>query len=429
MKNSAQHPKSNLNSFFQPATVGLAITILFALAFIAAQPAKAQTFQVLYNIAGGENGELPNGGLAMDRAGNLYGTTATGGAQSCYCGIVFMLKRSVHGWTFNPIHRFTGGSDGSYPQATVVFGPDGALYGTTGGGGHGYGTVYSVRPKPTACTTALCPWSETVLYKFLGGPSDGYLPTDEVVFDQEGNLYGTTSRGGSHSNSCTYGGGDCGTVFKMVPSNGGWTESLLYSFTGADDGSNPYAGLTLDAAGNLYGTALINGANSGGTVFQLTPSGSGWTEKTLYSFNPQGNGGYEPLNGLIFDPQGNLYGGTPTGGAGGAGTVFELTPLANGWSFNLLYSFFGGESGAAGNLLMDSAGNLFGTAYSLYTNGLIYKLTPSNGSWTYTVLHQFNGQDGQHPSGAIIMDAQGNLYGTTFSGGKYNWGVVWEITP
>ena len=161
----------------------------------------------------------------------------------------------------------------------------------------------------------------------------------------------------------------------------------------------------------------------------MTPSGSGWVENTLYSFNRQGNSGYEPLNGLIFDSQGNLYGGTPTGGAGGAGTAFQLTPSGSGWSFNLLYSFFGGESGPAGSLLMDGAGNLYGTAYSLYTNGLIYKLTPSNGSWIYTVLHQFKGQDGRGPNGAIIMDAEGNLYGTTFAGGAYDWGVVWEITP
>ena len=257
--NSAQRKSWTLNLGFGPASAALAIAIVFAL-MVVTQSAQAQTFQVLYNIVGGENGELPNGGLAMDRAGNLYGTTAAGGAQSCGCGIVFMLKRSGHGWTFNPIYRFKGGSDGSYPYARVVLGPDGTLYGTTGGGGSGYGTVYNLRPKPTACMSALCPWSETVLYKFLGGPVDGAFPTDEVVFDREGDLYGTTNRGGLYNVNCTYGLDYCGTVFKMSPSNGGWTESLLYSFTGGDDGSDPYAGLTLDAAGNLYGTALTNGA-------------------------------------------------------------------------------------------------------------------------------------------------------------------------
>jgi len=383
---------------------------------------------VLYNVAGGENGELPNGGLAMDRAGNLYGTTAAGGAQDCDCGIVFTLKRSGQGWIFYPLHKFNGGSDGSYSQARVVFGPDGALYGTTAGGGYGYGTVYNLRPKPTACASAECPWNESVLYKFRGAPSDGYLPGCEVVFDHDGNLYGTTPRGGNYSN-CDGVDNSCGAIFKMSPSNGGWMESLVYSFRGGDDGGNPYAGLTPDAAGNLYGTAPLYGKGGGGTVFQLAPSGSGWVASTLYYFTIQSENGYYPLSGLIFDSQGNLYGDTPYGGAGGAGTDFELTPSAYGWNFNLLYSFFGGESGPAGDLMMDRAGNLYGTAYSINSYGLVYKLTPSNGSWTYSVLHQFNGQDGQGPNGAVIMDAQGNLYGTTFSGGTYGWGVVWEITP
>ena len=184
--------------------------------------------------------------------------------------------------------------------------------------------VYSLSPPATGCKTALCPWTETILYQFTGG-SDGSNPGGNLTFDRAGNLYGTTPYGGAFGQ---------GTVFKLTPSNGGWTESVLHSFTGGSDGEQPNGGVILDEAGNLYGTTW-EGGGSGcwgpgcGTVFQLTPSGSGWKENILYSFQYGTDGGY-PIGGLIFDPSGNLYGTTTSGGSGGGGTVFELSPPAKG---------------------------------------------------------------------------------------------------
>ena len=242
------------------------------------------------------------------------------------------------------------------------------------------------------------------------------------------------SRADVYTANCGQGHDWCGTIFELTPSNGGWTESLPYIFTGGYDGSNPEAGLTLDAAGNLYGTADSNGANYDGTVFELTRSGSGWTENTLFSF-AGGNRGAYPAAGLIFDPAGNLYGTTQFGGDGD-GTVFEMSPSGSGWIFNQVYAFAGGSDWTVRSapVLRDSAGNLYGTTFEVGGGanvGEVFELSPSNGGWTYTVLHDFTDDhgDGGLPSGSLVMDAHGNLYGTTTTGGTYQLGTVWEITP
>jgi uncharacterized repeat protein (TIGR03803 family) len=325
----------------------------------------------------------------------------------------------------NNLFTFNG-TDGNVPESGVVFGPDGALYGTTTyGGSGGVGVVYSLRPAATACKTALCPWTETVLYQFTGG-NDGGGPSG-LTCDYAGNLYGTTPGGGA------FGGG---TVFKLTPSNGGWTESVLYSFSGGNDGAEPDSGVILDQAGNLYGTTFAGGTGHGsgcyyqgcGTVYQLTPSGSGWKENTLYAFQG-GADGYGPAGGLIFDRSGSLYGTTTNGGGGGDGTVFELSPAGGGsWTFTLLY----GEVGSSASLTMDGAGSLYGTITGFWVDGdygSVFKLTPSGGGWIYTTLHYFGGNSGENPFGGVALDANGNLYGTTSGGGAYDNGVVWEITP
>ncbi len=419
-----------------------ALSLAIALAAsIAATPAQAQTFSVIYNFAGGEGGSVPYDGLTIDQEGNLYGTTYygghTGGTCASECGTVFELKRSGQNWSFAPLYLFTGGSDGSNPEAKVVFGPDGSLYGTTtwGGGipcqndiGYGCGTVFKVHPKPTNCTSVPCLWTDTVLYRFAGGANDGAVPIADVVFDQAGNLYGTTFEGGVYTSNCNYGDDWCGTVFELTPSHGSWTESLLYRFTGGTDGGVPEAGLTLDAAQNLYGTTLTGGLGAG-TVFEMTPSGSGWTESVLSSLSDA----TFPRGDLIFDPAGNLYGTTEYGGSGGGGTVFQLTPSNGGWTFAQLYGLTGHveQNGPTAGVVRDSAGNLYGTAYSLGPNnaGLVFKLTPSNGGWTYTLLHQFEFTDGCIPIGGVVLDAAGNLYGTASACGANGMGVVWEITP
>ena len=410
------------------ATAALAIATVFALTVVLTQSAQPQTLKVLHSFTGGGDGASPGAGVTMDQAGNLFGTTASGGIDDN--GTVFRLSKRGSGWVLNPLYLFLGGSDGATPYARVVFGPDGSLYGTTydGGGdgcsGYGCGTVFSLKPPATACKTALCPWTETVLYRFTGG-SDGAKPEGgDLILDQAGNIYGTAGIGGYQDGGCSNLGG-CGVVFELTPSNGGWTEKILYSFSGGSDGAQPYAGL-FDQSGNLYGTTLLGGSSGDGTVFQLTPSGSGWTENVLYTFQ-DGNDGAFPDGGLIFDQSGNLYGTTLFDGKDGGGTVFKLTPSNGSWTYSLVYSFTGSE-GPAANLAMDGAGNLYGTTYldGAYGQGSVFKLTRSGGSWTYTSLHDFTGggDDGQ-PVSNVTFDANGNLYGTSYLA----YGVVWEITP
>lgn len=420
--------------------IGLAL--FCALSMIAGAPAQAQTLTVLHNFTLGGDGAFPIAGLTMDDAGNLYGTASDGGYASLNClygcGTVFKLTRARSGWVLMPVYQFTGGDDGTTPEARVIFGPDGLLYGTTTGddvfGGTGKATVFSLSLPATPCKATVCPGQETVLYRFTG-PMDGSGPgLGDLAFDQAGNIYGTTSDGGSYG---------YGSVYELTPSNGSWTETILYSFTGGEDGSQPKSGVILDQAGNVYGTTLYGGAGARGTVFQLTHSGSGWTEKVLHSFGSSGSG---PYGGLIFDQAGNLYGTTQTEDMGqGNGTVFMLSPSGGDWTLTTLYSFPSGFTYPYARLTMDAAGNLYGTTsyffgYANYFGsqggeGSVFKLAFSNGSWTYVDLHEFTGRsDGGGPFGGIALDTEGNLYGTATAGGTVLYcsggcGVVWKITP
>ena len=407
------------------ATAMLTVATVFTLTVVLTQPAQAQTFKVIHTFTGGGDGANPYAGLTMDQAGNLYGTASLGGGSGN--GTVFRLSKKGSGWVFTPLYSFQGAPDGGTPQARVVFGPGGILYGTSsfGGGCGGCGTVFSLKPYPTACTTALCGWQETVLYSFQGG-NDGMNPAlGDLIFDQAGNLYGTTTGGGAYG---------YGTVFELAPSQGGWTEKVLYSFAGGSDGSQPFAGLIFDNAGNLYGTTVYAGAHGWGTVYELTPSGSGWTVNVLYGFQG-GSDGREPFGGLIFDQAGNLYGDNWSAGQYDGGTVFKLAPSNGSWTYSVVHSFDGyGYRGAAANLVMGGAGNLYGTTvnngHGPHGSGNVFELIPSGGSWTYTSLYDFTGgNDGAEPLCNVIFDANGNLYGTTYYGGANGNGVVWEITP
>ncbi len=395
-----------------------------------------QSFNVVHAFAGGMDGEYSTAGLTVDAEGNLYGTTGGDGVRTF--GTVFKLTRSNAGWTASTLYNFQGSHDGAVPYAGVVFGPDGSLYGTTTAGGlngrtcfGGCGTVFQLRPPPAHCAGSGCAWSEAILYRFRGG-DDGSVPKGRLVFDRSGDLYGTTYNGGS-SLGCLppYG---CGTVYKLGLSRGGWAESILYTFSGTGDGANPSAGVILDSAGNLYGTTVYGGAHTWGTVFQLAQTGSGWSKRTLHSFQIGGDG-VSPIGGLIFDRSGNLYGTALESGAGGGGTVFRLTPSNGGWTASTLFSF-SGLQGPRASLTVDSAGNLYGTttAAGTYQHGSVFKLTPGKSGWSYSSLHDFTGgSDGAHPYGNVLLEANGKLYGTATQRGSGcspdGCGVVFEITP
>ncbi|MGO9516521.1 MAG: choice-of-anchor tandem repeat GloVer-containing protein [Candidatus Korobacteraceae bacterium] len=454
MHKRQQFPNLIFGASLRPEDAALAIMLLlpfliFVMLFmtLTAQTAQAQTYKVIYTFTGGADGATPYAGVTLDKAGNLYGTAFFGGDLACDapngCGTVYKLTHKGSGWTFNPLYSFAGGSDGAGSSARVIFGPHGTLYSTTwmggtgtncsyGGGATSCGTVFNLRPFPSVCKTGLCPWMETVLYDLTGYPNDGGLPFfGDLLFDQAGNAYGTTYEGGG-SDLC--GGDGCGTVYQLTPSGSGWTEGVLHSFTGPPDGENPYSGVIFDQAGKLYGTTSSGGTGGGGVVYQLTPSESGWTEKVLYNFQG-GPDGAAPIAGLIFDQSGNLYGATFSGGGNGGGTVFKLTPSGGTWTYSALYYLSGPPArvcGPEGTLVMDGAGNLYGTTLcdGIYSFGSVFKLTPSGGSWSYTSLHDFtNGSDGRYPYSNVAFDANGNLYGTASAGGSQGFGVVWQITP
>lgn len=265
--------------------------------------------------------------------------------------------------------------------------------------------------------------SEKVLYSFKGG-SDGFWP-NSVTFDSTGNLFGTTQLGGP---------GQSGVVFELSPkTGGGWTFKLLHAFTGGADGGRPYSAVTIDAAGNLYGTTFFGGDFNKGTVYRLSPNGDGtWTETVLHSFSG-GNDGAGPYDTPIFDASGNMYGTTFNGGATyNTGCVFQLTPNGDGtWSEKILYTFTGEQNPVAG-LVMDSTGNFYGTTvYGGPTfRGNVYQLSQVSGVWTEKILHTFTGSsDGQVPYAGLIRDSAGNLFGAAYGGGSTAWGTIYRLSP
>jgi len=284
---------------------------------------------------------------------------------------------------------------------------------------------------------------ERVLYNFQGG-SDGSYPVAGLVTDKAGNLYGTTTAGGSGSCSSSDGVG-CGTVFELSSvAGGGWTEKVIYTFQAGQDGSYPEAGLTFDAAGTLYGVTRAGGGGGCndlepgcGTVFELTLGiGGTWTENVLYRFEG-GSDGSTPISGLVFDHAGNIFGTTEAGGGLacqlGCGTVFKLTPSTQGWVETILYAFAGGTDGDTpeGRLVLDRAGNLYGATNVGGASGFgtIFKLIPnSSGAWSETILYSFGGnKDGSVPNG-VISDKAGDLFGTNFNGGHNGYGAVFELS-
>ncbi|MFZ0800583.1 MAG: choice-of-anchor tandem repeat GloVer-containing protein, partial [Terriglobales bacterium] len=360
---------------------------------------------VLHTFMRGLDGDQPFlAGVILDSVGNLYGTTAFGGAGGA--GVVYKLDTTGHETV---LYGFPGAADGQYPyNAGVIFGSDCHLYGTTFYGGRkGHGVVYQLDSEG----------HEKVLYGFDLLTANGFgQPTGGVIRDSAGNLYGTTFIGQA---DVGYG---YGVVYKVDTAG---RSTVLHNFTGGADGGDPYGGVILDSKGNLYGTTNGGGASGAGVVFKVDMSGN---ETPLYSFTGGNDGGY-PLGGVILDSKGNLYGTTEGGGASGAGVVFKVDTSGNETA---LYSFTGGADGGYPLWVMlarDSIGNLYGTTEGGGASGagVVFKVDTSGNE---TVLYSFTGgADGGSPYAGVILGPEGNLFGTTPFGGQTNAGVVFEIKP
>lgn len=420
----------------ESAVVAIVLVLLlpisvFLFMTLTAERTEAQTFAIIHEFTGGADGATPVAGLTMDRAANLYGTTIGGGSGGGY-GVVYRVSRQASGWTLNTLYSFTGGTDGDTPQAGVLIGPDGSIYGTTefaGGGGDcryydhppGCGTVFKLKPSAHVPANVMPSWTERTIHTFAGN-GDGAYPISGLVFDGSGNLYGSTfANNRSELN---------GVVYELTPSNSGWVENTLHSFTGGTDGRIPSA-VIFDSHGNLYGTTGSGGVYGEGTIFKLTHAGDGWMKEILYNFQNGADGG-GPSGGLIFDQEGNLY-GTAENGSPNA-TVFMLTPSGGSWVFNVIHTFDRFQESSA-SLVMDASGNLYGTTVTGGVGcgyagcGTVFKMTRGANGWTYRSLHDFIGIDGQSPESNLILDGSRNLYGTTSSGGAFGHGVIFEITP
>jgi uncharacterized repeat protein (TIGR03803 family) len=376
----------------------LAAPICLFLALFAGQIASAQTFTTLYSFSG-VNGDQPYAGVIRDAKGNLFGTTYRGGSYGT--GILFKLSETGNE---KVLHTFSGNPDGQNPEAPVIRDAAGNLYGTTEvGGSKGFGMVFVVKADGT----------ETDLHDFGGGATDGSYPAG-LIRDAAGNLYGMTSNGGSSN---------LGTIYELDKAG---TETVLYSFTGGDDGGEPYAGLVRDAAGNMYGTTSAFGANGKGTVFKLSARGQ---LSTIYAFTGGVDGG-TPVANVTIDSKGNLYSTTTIGGTTGQGTVFKITGKTR--KEKVLYSFTGDTDGAmpTGAVVRDSKGQLYGTATKGGANqvGTVFLLAPTG---QLTVLHTFTGgTDGATPLYMdLVRDRSGKLYGTTSAGGTSGVGTVFKLVP
>lgn len=414
-------------------TTKLSLELILTLAVCAAAilltgtRVAAQQEAVLHNFQNnGKDAAYPRAGAVFDNAGNLYGTTSFGGAYDG--GAAYELARKAGGgWTYSILYSFQPRPKYNADLiSALTFDKSGNLYGTTFlGGDKNNGRVFELIPQAGGG------WTGTMVHLFNHDGTDGFRPLGGVIVDSAGNLYGTTVYGGT--GTCFLNG--CGTVYELSPKgNGRWSEKILHNFANDGvDGTNPYVGLTFDTAGNLYGTTTYGGANNQGTIFQLTPQADGsWAETVLHSFASGADTGFP--QSVIFSG-GNLYGSTSNGGSGN-GNVFELSPTAGGgWTEQILYSFIhgGNTPDMPGNIVFDSAGNIYGPSYGgTGLNGTIFELMPqAGGTWALNILYEFNdlGTTGAQPIGSLALDNAGNLYGTTLYGGNYDAGTIFEVKP
>jgi large repetitive protein len=407
-----------------PNSLFVAVFCFALLLGFASPQAQAQSEQILYSFTGA-TGQDPWAGLIMDGSGNLYGTTREGGANGY--GTVFELVNSSGTYSEKLLHSFTpSNGDGAYPYGGLIMDASGNLYGTTIGGGPGNGGTVFELVKSSG-------YSEQLLHSFTNsegvGGADGADPVAGLIMDGSGNLYGTTTYGGTDN---------YGTVFELVNSSSGYFERTLYSFPSQspDDGGF-VSNLIMDGSGNLYGTTQYGGTDNQGTVYELVNSSGSYSEKVLYSFTGgdfPGPDGAEPFAGLIMDASGNLYGTTTNGGTVNGGIAYELVNSSGTYSEKVLYNFpeqYTDDGGTISGLIMDGSGNLYGTTTDGGTDedGAVYELANSSGTYSFTVLYSFagSGGDGANPFAGLIMDASGNLYGTTQFGGNPGDGTVFEL--
>jgi uncharacterized repeat protein (TIGR03803 family) len=401
---------------------------LFAtIVVLAAYASAGVTYKVLYQFTGGTDGGQTSSSLTFDAAGNLYGTTSSGGdlsqCRGSGCGVVFQLTPSTSGeWQETVLYAFQGGSDGSSPSGNLLFDKSGNLYGTTTGGGtdncsgEGCGTVFELSPKQGGG------WTESVVYSFQG-QSNGWSPVGLTAGPDA--LFGITTGGGAGSNP---------VVYELSKAGETWTEETLYVLSFGT--LNP--ALILDGQGNLYGTYYIIDVqfcigidDECGTVFELQNSNGTWTETNIHDFDGGGTGG-QPAAGVIYG-RGSLYGTAATGG-NNKGIVFEMTPSNGAWTEKMIYNFCSVNNCTDGSfplagVVMNASGVLYGTTSWGGTGscatpgcGVVFQLAHTKSGWSETVLHNFQGADGSSPDQNLILDKQGNIYGVAGN-------VVFEITP
>jgi len=409
----------------------LALGVLVTIMLVSLAQGATETTIYAFGAAGSHDGMYPYCTLVADANGNLFGVTQDGGTYDA--GMVFELTPGEGGqWTETVLHEFAGQSDGENPLAGLVFDSAGNLYGTAGfGGTNGSGLVFELSPQGGGG------WTYQILYNFGGYPEsgDGLAPNSALIFDKSGNLYGTTYNGGVKG--CFQG---CGTVFELSPTQGGgWKETLIHAFpASATDGELP-GGLVIGSGGALYGTTQNGGTAGSGILYELQYSRKErqWVETIIHQFVGGNDDGAFPESALLYHA-GKLYGTSEGGGVNSSGTVFQTALSAKaGWPTTVLHSFgpeYSGDGSAPKTpVTMDTKGNLYGTtfyggAYDYY--GTVFGMKRSGKDWDETVLYSFTGEaDGFYPGGGVTI-LNGLLYGANSAGGDGNGGgVVYQIDP
>jgi uncharacterized repeat protein (TIGR03803 family) len=399
-----------------PKALRMLLTSAVALGLVcfAGLAAQAQTLETILSFNGQQDGAYSSAGLTHDAGGNLYGTTQAGGIFNFNGGTVFRINRVGQEAVLHSFCAETNCADGSTPYGGVILDSAGNLYGATSAGGTlGFGAVFKIDSTG----------NETVLYSFQGLASgDGASPAyGNLVRDAAGNLYGVTLNGGL---TCSYSTAGCGIVYKIDPAG---NETVLHTFTGGIDGALPPADLIAGSGGNFFGTTFRGGPAGCGVVYKIGPTG---TFTVPYDFNCEF--GWGPNAGLVRDSSGNLFGTTAFGGTWSRGTVFKLS-RATGAATDL-HDFLGGTGdGCApgpGNLTLDAAGNIYGTTPDCGASGygIIFKLDPAGNE---TILYNFAANaNGGIPQTTLLIDGAGNLWGTSyFINGFGCCGTVFKLTP